>query len=77
MCAVGVGVALDFFWLRDAGLLRRGFSNGMGVDRLLLGGGASSLVGIFSVVVYYESIKGIARSVLKGLTGLVEVGPSV
>ena len=64
MCVVGVGVALAFFWLRGVGLLCRGCSDGMGLDRLLLGGGASSLMGI-------------ARSVLRGLTGLVEVRPSV
>ena len=64
VCVVGVSVVLAFFWLRDAGLLCIGCSDGMGVDRLLLGGGTSFLVGI-------------ARSVLKGLTGLVGVGPSV
>ena len=64
MCVVGVGVVLAFFWLRDNGLLCVGCSDGMGVDRLLLGGGVSSLMGI-------------TRSVLGGLSGLAGVSPSV
>ena len=64
MCVVGVSVSLAFFWLRGAGLLRIGCSDGVGVDRLLMGGGASSLMGI-------------ASNDLRGLTGLVGVGPSV
>jgi len=64
VCVVGVSVSLAFFWLRGAGLLRIGCSDGVGVDRLLLGGGVSSLMGI-------------ARSVLGNLAGLTEVGPSV
>ena len=64
MCVVGVGEVLAFFWVRGTGLLCRGCSDGMGVDRLLLGGGVSSLMGI-------------ASNDLRGLTGLVGVGPSV
>ena len=64
VCVVGVSVVLAFFWLRGTGLLRIGCSDGVGVDRLLLGGGVSSLMGI-------------ASNDLRGLTGLVGVGPSV